>query len=301
MRDQAENLRQIVQKSRDQAANEKAFYKSPIIKQASGKARVIAVTSGKGGVGKTNFTVNLALALANLKKRILVIDADLGMANVNVVFGCETRYSLLDLLQEEIQLEDIIAEGPRGIKFMSGGSGIYDLANLDEIKLQSIINKITLCDKMADIVLVDTGAGINRSVLNFVLAADEVILITTPEPTAITDAYAMMKAYVSHHGKSPFKLVVNRVMEAGEGQTVVNKLTQTALRFLELRADSLGFVYEDTNLVKAVKKQHPLLLAYPDSISAQCIEKIANQLLNRQFVAKNKGIEGFLSRFLNFI
>jgi flagellar biosynthesis protein FlhG len=184
---------------------------------------------------------------------------------------------------------------------MSGGSGIYDLANLDEVKIQSIINKITLCDKLADVILLDTGAGINRSVLNFVLAADEVILVTTPEPTSMTDAYAMMKAYVSHNGTAPLKLVINRVMEAGEGQTVVNKLTQTALRFLELRVDSLGFVYEDMNLVKAVKRQQPLLLAYPDSIAAQCIEKIADQLLNRQMVAKNRGIEGFLSRFLNFI
>ncbi|MCE5284769.1 MAG: P-loop NTPase [Pelosinus sp.] len=302
MRDQAENLRQMILKSREQASHLKDFYKSPIIKQhRSSKAQVFAVTSGKGGVGKTNFTVNLALALTNLGKRVLVIDADLGMANVDVLFGCETKYSLLHLLQEEIKLEDILTEGPRGIKYMSGGSGIYDLANLDEVKLQGIINKITLCDKLADVILVDTGAGINRNVLNFVLAADEVILVTTPEPTAMTDAYAMMKAYVSHHGTAPLKLVINRVMEAGEGQTVVNKLSQTALRFLQLRVDSLGFVYEDMNLVKAVKRQQPLLLAYPNTISAQCIEKIANQLLNRQFVAKNSGIEGFLSRFLNFI
>lgn len=301
MRDQAENLREIVQKSREKTLHVRELYKSPVIKQLSSKARVIAVTSGKGGVGKTNFTANLALALASLQKRVLIIDADLGMANVDVVFGCDSKYSLLNLLEEEIKLEDIISEGPRGIKFMSGGSGIYDLANIDESKLKSIISKIKLCDKLADIILVDTGAGINRSVLNFVLAADEVILITTPEPTAMTDAYAMMKAYVSHQGSAPFKLVINRVMEAGEGQTVVNKLIQTALRFLKLRADSLGFVYEDMNLVKAVKKQQPLLLAYPDSISAQCIEKIANQLLNRQVVTKNKGIEGFLSRFFNFI
>jgi flagellar biosynthesis protein FlhG len=302
MRDQAENLRQMIQKSREQASHIKDFYKSPIIKHnMTSKARVIAVTSGKGGVGKTNFTVNLALALANIKKRVLIIDADLGMANVDVIFGCETKYSLLNLLQEEIKLDDIITEGPQGIKFMSGGSGIYDLANLDEVKIQSIINKITLCDKLADVILLDTGAGINRNVLNFVLAADEVILVTTPEPTSMTDAYAMMKAYISHNGTAPLKLVINRVMEAGEGQTVVNKLTQTALRFLELRVDSLGFVYEDMNLVKAVKRQQPLLLAYPDSIAAQCIEKIADQLLNRQMVAKNRGIEGFLSRFLNFI
>lgn len=302
MRDQAENLRQMILKSREKTPSVKEAYKSPIIKrQTSGKAQVIAVTSGKGGVGKTNFTVNLALALANMHKRVLIIDADLGMANVDVVLGCNSRYNLLNLLQDEFKLEDIISEGPRGIKFMSGGSGIYDLANLDEAKLQGIINKITVCDNLADFVLFDTGAGINRNVLNFVLAADEVILVTTPEPTAITDAYAMMKAYAGHQGTATLKLVVNRVMEAGEGQAVVNKLMQTALRFLELRVTSLGFVYEDMNLVKAVKKQQPLLLAYPDSISAQCIEKIANQLLNRPMVVPTRGIEGFLSRFLNFI
>lgn len=291
MRDQAEKLRQMVKN-----ANEPNDSNSK-----RNKARVITVTSGKGGVGKTNFTVNLALALAGLGQKVLVIDADLGMANVDVVLGCSAPYNIMNLLEDGISINDILVDGPRGIKFMSGGSGIFNLANLSDIELQHIISHITLCDNWADIILIDTGAGINRNVVNFVIAADEVIIITTPEPTAITDAYAMMKTYSSHQGTAPLRLVVNRVLEIDEGQLVVDKLIKVAFRFLGLPINSLGFVYEDRNMMKAVKSQVPLLLAFPDSISARCIEHIAHLLLLGENIPKPKGIKGFFSRFLEIM
>lgn len=294
MRDQAEKLRQMVQSAQ-------TSYKSPIIKQPEARARVITVTSGKGGVGKTNFTVNLALALSSLGQKVLVIDADFGLANVDVVLGCSAPYSILNLLEDRYRLSDIVADGPRGIKFMSGGSGIYQLANLSDAQLQYIISQITLFDKWADIILVDTGAGLNRNVLNFVIAADEVVIITTPEPTAITDAYAMMKAYSQHHGRAPLNLVINRVLDMDEGQTVVDKLIKLAYRFLGIKINSLGFVYEDRNVVNAVKSQVPLLMSYPESISARCIDHIAHRLLYGENLPKPQGIKGFFNKFLEMV
>ncbi len=294
MWDQAEKLRKMVQSSSGKKS-------SSVIKADRTNARVITVTSGKGGVGKTNFTVNLALALAKLGQRVLIIDADLGMGNVDVILGCSTPYNILHLLDGGFSLIDIITEGPLGIKFMSGGSGLYNLANLDDSQLMRIINKITLLDDLADIILIDTGAGISKSVMNFVVAADEVIIVTTPEPTAITDAYAMVKTYVSHSGNAVLKLVINRVMEPDEGNIASDKLIKVALKFLGLTISSLGFVYEDSNLVRAVKKQTPLLLAFPNTASARCIEQIANRLLNRAASNKTTGVKGFFNKLIGLM
>ena len=294
MSDQAEKLRQMTLRS-------PSIPISPIIKQ-SAKTRVITVTSGKGGVGKTNFTVNLALALAAFDKKVLVIDADLGMANVEVVLGCSASYNILNLLEDGLQITDIATEGPRGIKFMAGGSGIYHLANLSDAHLQHIVNQISLFDNWADFILIDTGAGISRNVLNFVMAADEVIIITTPEPTAITDAYAMVKAYAGQKGTAPLKLVVNRIIDRDEGQVVVDKLMRVSQRFLEVAIEHLGYVYEDRNMVKAVKSQIPLLIAFPEAISSRCIENIAKKVLyDKNMQQRPRGIKGFFNKFLEYM
>lgn len=294
MRDQAEKLRQLVRSACNTC-------QSSVIKGGTVKARVIAITSGKGGVGKTNFTVNLALALASYGKRVLIIDADLGTANVDLILGCSPRANILKLLEQDIIAEDIITDGPRGIKFMSGGSGIYQLANLEEFQLHQLVTKITAFDSWADIILIDTGAGLNRTVLNFVIAADEVVIVTTPEPTSITDAYAMMKAYAANRGRAPLRLVVNRVNDADEGQLVVDKLIRVAFKFLSLPIESLGFVFEDRNMVRAVKQQKPLLLSFPDTVSARCIEHIAERLLSGKDIIQYNGIRGFFQKFLEIV
>jgi len=294
MWDQAESLRKMVKTVH-------AKTQSAVIKASTNKARVITVTSGKGGVGKTNFTVNLALALAKLGKKVVIIDADLGMGNVDVVLGCSGTYNILHLLEGRFSLQDIITDGPFGIKFMSGGSGIHELSNLTNLELTYIINQITLLDDWAEIILIDTGAGINQSVMNFVVAADEVIIMTTPEPTAITDAYAMMKAFVHHHGTGVLKLVVNRAIDVNEGNVAANKLTQVALNFLGLSLTSLGTIYEDGNLIRAVKKQIPLLVAFPDTISARCIEQIAHRLLPIENNKKTGGIKRFFDNLVELM
>lgn len=293
MSDQAEKLRQMTLRS--------SSVKSPVIKK-SAKSRVITVTSGKGGVGKTNFTVNLALALAALDKKVLIIDADLGMANVEVVFGCSAPYNILNLLEDGLKITDITTDGPRGIKFLAGGSGIYHLANLSAAHLNHIVSQIALFDNWADFILIDTGAGISRNVLNFVMAADQVILITTPEPTAITDAYAMVKAYAGQNGSAPLKLVVNRVFDRDEGEMVVDKLMRVSQRFLNIPIENLGYVYEDRCMVKAVKQQIPLLLAFPDAISSRCIENIAKQIVfGKNIQQQPLGIKGFFYKFLEYM
>lgn len=292
MYDQAERLRKLVQ-------NRKASNTLGLTNGAA-EARVIAVTSGKGGVGKTNFTVNLAIALANAGQKVLIIDADLGTANVDVILGCSAPHNILSLLEDELPIHEVIADGPRGIKYLSGGSGIHHLANLTNSQLYTIINQISLFDSWADIILIDTGAGLSRNVLNFVVAADEVIIITTPEPTAITDAYAMMKAYTNYQGSASLKLVVNRVIEEDEGELVTEKLTKAALRFLDLSIGGLGVVYEDRNLIKAVKTQTPVLLSFPESISSRCIEHIAQCLLYGRNESYSRGIKSFFSKVFEF-
>ena len=263
-------------------------------------ARVIAITSGKGGVGKTNLTVNLAIAMGKIGRRVMVIDADLGMATVDVVLGTVSKHHLMQLLKPEVTLEDVLIHGPYGVKYISGGSAIERAVDFTPQERQRLMDKLTACESMADIVLVDTGAGIGRNVLDFVLAADEVILVTTPEPTALTDAYAVMKTYSLKSGKKDLKIVVNRVYDEAEGNEVLTKLGRTSEKFLSMPLTSLGIIYEDRNVMNAVKKQTPLLAAYPDAMSARCIEAVAKNVLYGGQHEIRWGWKGFLQKMLNF-
>jgi len=294
MWDQAEKLRKMVKDVHSKPS-------SAVIKANHMRARIITITSGKGGVGKTNFTVNLALALGKLGKKVVVIDADLGMGNVDVVLGCSVPYNIMHLLEGGFSLQDIIVDGPLGIKFMSGGSGIHKLANLTNLQLTHIGNQITLLDNWAEIILIDTGAGINQNVMNFVIAADEVIIVTTPEPTAITDAYAMMKTFANYSGNGTLQVVVNRVMEEEEGSAAAEKLVKVAANFLGLTLTNLGIVYEDSNLIRAVKRQVPVLLSFPNSISTRCIEQIADRLLLGESCKKTSGIKRFFDNLVGLM
>ena len=210
MADQAARLRQLVDDQQDVKIT------SP---QADG-ARVIAITSGKGGVGKTNLTVNLAVALAHLGQRVLIVDADLGMANVDVVLGSRAQHTLSDLLQPEMTLEDILVHGPYGANYTSGGPGLEKVSSIVQGGRQQLMQKLTGCGRLADIILVDTGAGLGRTVMDFILAADEVLLVTTPEPTSLTDAYAVMKAYSVYAQEGQMQLVINRVYDVEESSEV---------------------------------------------------------------------------------
>ena len=299
MQDQAAMLRKLVESK--QSFNQQAIFENiPELNLNDQKTRIIAVTSGKGGVGKTNLTVNLAISLSMIGKKILIIDADLGMANVDVVLGATAKYNLMHLLRDDITIRDVLSAGPYGVNFISGGSGIEQLANLSEADRKKIMEKLYDCDKFADIILVDTGAGLGHNVLDFLVAADEVVLVTTPEPTAMTDAYAVMKAYSIYAVQRNIKLVINRVYDEYEGKAVILKLVKTAKRFLDLDVEVLGEIYEDRNMMNAVKVQNPLMISYPNTISAKCIRAIALSLLHGGNIKITRGWKNFLQKFIVF-
>ena len=308
MQDQAASLRKLVENKKDPAAAENgreapaaaepaAPTAHPLPKEG---ARIIAVTSGKGGVGKSNLTVNLALAFLAEGKKVLVIDADLGMANVDVLLGTSSKYNLLHLLDDDVVLDDVILKGPYGLRYISGGSGMEQAGEFTPAERSLLEEKLTGCGELADIILIDTGAGIGRNVLDFILAADEVVLVTTPEPTAMTDAYAVMKAYSMYAAKPNMRIVVNRVYDEAESLEVAEKLRKTAERFLHVDIGSLGAIYEDRTMIQAVRQQKPILQAYPDSLAAKCIKAIARSILYGEKVFVKKGWKSFLQYFLDF-
>lgn len=290
MNDQANRLRQLNEMM--------CASRSAILKPIQTQARVITVTSGKGGVGKTNLTVALALAFARLEKKVLILDADLGLSNVDVILGASPPGNLLQVIHNGLALDDVVADGPLGIKYISGGSGIYDLYNLSDSQIQYFLHQVAQLDNWADIILIDTGAGLNRMVLNFIQAADEVIVVTTPEPTSVADAYAVIKAYASQGGQSPVRLVVNRVRELAEGEEVISKLAKVSQRFLGLSISHLGFIFEDRTVQKAVASQVPLMIAYPDSVAARCIDRIAYSLVFGEDLPVPRGIRSLFQRVL---
>ena len=307
MQDQAASLRKLVENKKDSAAADSGTDAAreapepsaarPVPKEG---ARIIAVTSGKGGVGKSNLTVNLALAFLAEGKKTLVIDADLGMANVDVLLGTSSKYNLLHLLDEDVVLDDVILKGPYGLRYISGGSGMEQAGEFTPAERDLLEEKLTGCGELADVILIDTGAGIGRNVLDFILAADEVILVTTPEPTAMTDAYAVMKAYSMYAAKPNMRIVVNRVYDEAESLEVAEKLRKTAERFLHMEIGSLGAIYEDRTMIQAVRQQKPILQAYPDSLAAKCIKAIARSILYGEKVFVKKGWKSFLQYFLDF-
>lgn len=296
MQDQATRLRQLV--------GDKTEYKTLVTEDNSASlragAKVLAVTSGKGGVGKTNITVNLAIALKRAGKKVLVIDADLGMANVDVVLGSRSHKHLLNLLEDGVELNNVLINGPYGVKYISGGSGIEKAIDFSMEQRQLLMQKLAACGSQADIILLDTGAGLGKNVMDFVLAADEVLLVTTPEPTALTDAYAMMKAYSMYAKEKNLRLIINRVYDEQESKDVAAKLKQTAERFLQMPIDCLGYVYEDSAVMRSVRQQTPFLVANANCTAAKCIEALAASLLYGREMTVKRGWKGFLQEIFHF-
>lgn len=306
MMDQATRLRQLVGTEDSSAKGNEAQVAIQPVQRAAvrtgawASARVIAVTSGKGGVGKTNITVNLAIALEQLGYRVLVIDADLGMANIDILLGIASRRSMLDLLRPDISLADVVVDTPFGIKYISGGSGIEKALDYDRAEKEMLQQKLSECTAHANLILVDTGAGLGRSVMDFILAADEVLLITTPEPTSLTDAYAVMKAYSIYAMRKNLRLIVNRVYDQQESAEVVAKLQRAADKFLHMPVECLGYVFEDAAVTRAVRRQMPLIKAAPRSAAARCIEALAKSLVGRTEMRTERGWKGFLQQIFKF-
>jgi len=285
MTDQAEKLREIVKTQAESS-----------IAKSKHKTRVIAIASGKGGVGKTNISINIAIAYSRIGKKVLVLDADLGLANVNVVLGVIPQFSLYHVIRKQKSMKDIILDTSYGIQIVAGASGFSRIANLTEDERRKFVSELTtLAD--ADIIIVDTSAGVSSNVLAFIEAADEAIIVTTPEPTAITDAYGIIKIISTEIDDLDLKmkLIVNRVTQVTEAKKVAQKVTSITGQFLNIKVDYLGFVYDDLAVPAAVRKQQPFIINNPRCKAAQCMHHIVGRLEKVEY-REGRGMAHFVGK-----
>lgn len=294
MEEQAEELRALM-KDEVPATPKK---ESPKTAKNDHNTRIIAITSGKGGVGKTNFAVNMAIAYAQLGKKVILIDGDLGMANVNVLLNIVPQYNLMHVINKKKSMKDIIMDTEFGIKFIAGANGFSKIANLTVEELEYFANQFATLGN-ADIIIIDTGAGIANNVLQFVAAADEVFVVTTPEPTAITDAYGIIKIITTEivDRTVDIKLIVNRVHSADEGKRISERIITIVGQFLGYKVEYLGFVYEDSVVQASVIRQKPFIVVNPTSKPAVCVKHIVGRIEKTE-PEYNEGVSNFLKKFL---
>lgn len=294
MEEQAQELRELMGNTISSADSSLNTQK----KDGEHKTRIIAVTSGKGGVGKTNMAVNMAIAYAQLGKKVILIDGDLGMANVNVLLNIVPQYNLMQVINRQKTMSEIILDTEVGIKFIAGANGFSKIANLSVEELDYFAKQFAQLGN-ADIIIIDTGAGIANNVLQFVAAADEVFVVTTPEPTAITDAYGMIKIITTelNDRNINIKLLVNRVHSAEEGKKISDRIITIVGQFLNYKVDYIGFVYDDSVVSASVIRQKPFMVVNPTSKPAQCIKHIVGRI-EKTDLSSNEGVSSFLKKFL---
>ncbi len=263
-------------------------------------SRVITISSGKGGVGKSSFSVNLAIYLASLKKRVLIIDADFGLANIEVLLGIRPKYNFYHMLKGEKNISEIVVDTNYGIKFISGGNGLKELSNVNSTEIKYFIEQFEYLDKIADIIIVDTGAGISPNVTNFLMASDENIIVTTPEPTSFTDAYTLIKI-IKEQNRAIDKLniVINKADDKYEADRIFTKISHVCNKFLGINIKNLGYIPSDIALIKAIKQQKPAILSFPNSDFAMAIKSIGNRLINEEQVIDNSGIKNFMQKLMS--
>lgn len=289
MADQAEKLRNII-KAQNQTRRQ--------------AARVITVTSGKGGVGKSNTAINLAIQFRKLDQKVIILDADFGLANIEIMFGTVPKYNLYDLIYQGKNIRDIITWGPMEVGFISGGSGIVGMANLSRDYLSYIVQNLVELDSMADIIIVDTGAGISDAVLEFLVAGNEILLVTTPEPTSITDSYSLLKALNRHSRFSQeytsINVLANKVRNEEEAEMLYHKLNAVVSRYLKVPIEYLGFVPQDEQLSRAVMQQMPVSIQNAAAKSALAYKEIARKLMSgeKENPKVKRGMMAFFSHIM---
>ena len=292
MGDQADGLRLLMKEIHKTADNTDGNH------DTAQKTRIIAVTSGKGGVGKTNVATNMGIAYAQMGKKVIVLDADLGLANVNVIMNVIPQYNLYHVIKKQKKLSEIIIDTEYGIKLIVGASGFAKIANMGEAERNEFINEMyTLSD--VDIIIIDTSAGVSKNVLSFVAAADEVVIITTSEPTAITDAYGIIKVIATEvdNMNLNLKMIINRVDSAAEGKRIADRMINIAAQFLNLKIEYLGFIYNDPLVTKAVLKQKPFIIAEPNGKAASCLKHIVSRMEKNEIPETGSEGGGF-ARFI---
>lgn len=288
--DQAEQLRNVIKRHNQINQN---------------TARVITITSGKGGVGKSNLAVNLAVCLRKEGKRVIIFDADFGLANVEVMFGAVPEYNLSDFLYRGRDIRDIITPGPMEIGFISGGSGIIGLNNLSRDQIMYIVSSVNALNELADFIIIDTGAGISDQVLEFVTASPEVLLVATPEPSSLTDSYSLLKALYRNpnftEDGTTIHIVSNRVNSMDEGRAIYEKVNSVVSQFLHGSLNYLGMIPQDNALDKAVRQQKTVTMCDPNARSSRAIANLADNLLNgtQEKPSVRWGIAQMFSSFLS--
>ena len=288
--DQADTLRQM-------AKSMKAKKRPATGAGSEGKGiRVIAVTSGKGGVGKSNVVVNLAICLARRGKRVLVIDADLGVGNIDVLLGISAPYTLDHVFTGEVSISDIILDGPCGIKLIPAGSGVQEYTHLSAMDQLRLMDELDQLEEHYDLVLIDTAAGISENVTYFITDAQEVVVVASPEPTSITDVYALIKLLATRYNERSFHVLVNMVNDSKDALEVFARLCNVTTRFLDVSLDYLGFVLWDDRLMDAVKQQRAVCDLHPHAASTGCFQNLARRIADQNVPNRLKGNMQFFFR-----
>lgn len=286
--DQAEKLRRLV---RGDPA-------TPEPQPRRGGARVIAVVSGKGGVGKTNVAVNLSVCLAQQRRRVVLVDADFGLANADVLLDVKTPYNLSHVVAGQRELDEIVIDAPGGIGFVTGASGIEAVADLSDFERKRFLGMLSRIEDEADVLVLDCAAGISRNVIAMAQSADHVLVVTTPEPTAMTDAYATIKVLDRQGGDTPKSVVVNMADSRDEANKVYTRLARVAQQFLQIDLGKGGYILQDEHVRLAVRQRTPVVLRYPRCPASACLVSIASRVARDTMDAEQRG--RFWQRVVNF-
>lgn len=276
MKDQAEKLRELVD-------NNKKVQK------------VVAVSSGKGGVGKTSITANMAVALSNIGKKVILLDGDLGLANVDIVLGVKTKYSIIDVINKTKKLEEIIVDFNENLKVIPAGNGIEDISNIAENDLNGVLDQLNDLAKRTDVLLIDTGAGISKKVMTLLRNATDVIIVATTEPTSIADAYATIKILTLNYNRKDIKLFVNMAKDQQEAQTVYGNMNNICGKFLNTSINLASYSVFDKNLPNSIKSQKPIIQLYPDSNFSISVKKLINHLFSQNIKLIDNPIKMFFN------
>lgn len=288
MNDQAEKLRSMMNN-----LNKKD-------NSCSSKFRVITVSSGKGGVGKTNLVVNLAISFQKKGLKVAILDADFGMANVDILLGVKTNYSIYDLLFKDKTIEDIEVDTPYGIKLFAGGRGFKEVNEIDDEKRNKLLKEFSKVSNI-DILIIDTGAGISPNVIKFIEYADEVIIVTNEEPTALTDAYSLIKVIYKNNIDKNLDVVINMASSLVNAMGTFTTLKNISKKFLNIDINFLGYLVKDNKVRNSVIKQKPFIELYPNSEIALCIQKISNSIIGNTEKVSNNSIMGFFNNLFKAI
>lgn len=296
MLDQAENLRQLVRQVNTGKTNDNEEELN--IRKIDNKSKVITIASGKGGVGKSNLVINLAFALSSMGAKILIFDADIGMSNDHVLMNLKVKYNVFDLINKNLDIDDVKVKGPMGVDLISGGSALDKIYSMSEDERNIFMKKLSKLENY-DFILIDTGAGINKDILSFISACDELIVVTTPEPTSITDAYSLVKTVNYFKMKSKVNIVINKSLYKEEGISTFNRFKLVADKYLNLKLEFLGYILDDRKLIESVREQKPVFIKYPNSSSSKNIKDISKRLYYFEEKDEKHGLQRFFKNMFS--